>query len=135
MWAMMEKLRMFFINKLKTKKSGTRPAGGPKAVPAQYKKSAALGRTALGPASQASALSCDCGLNDGGGNRYKPIILPDFGLESPVSALNPCQRHDGACAKTRRTPCPSPDACTDTWPGRPLRARPWRCRLRRSGAC
>jgi hypothetical protein len=24
MWAMMEKLRMFFINKLKTKKSGTR---------------------------------------------------------------------------------------------------------------
>jgi hypothetical protein len=27
MWAMMEKLRMFFINKLKTKKSGTRPAG------------------------------------------------------------------------------------------------------------
>jgi hypothetical protein len=26
MWAMMEKLRMFFINKLKTKKSGTRPS-------------------------------------------------------------------------------------------------------------
>jgi hypothetical protein len=37
---------MFFINKLKTKKSGPRPAGGLEALPAQYKKSAALGRTA-----------------------------------------------------------------------------------------
>jgi hypothetical protein len=41
--AMMEKLRMFFINKLKTKKSGTRPGRRGSILPAQYEKSAASG--------------------------------------------------------------------------------------------
>jgi hypothetical protein len=54
MWAMMEKLRMFFINKLKTKKSGTRPGRQAWFLPAQYEKSAASGGREV---PRASALS------------------------------------------------------------------------------
>jgi hypothetical protein len=55
MWAMMEKLRMFFINKTQNQKErhAARPAQDMIATPAEYEKSAAAGPNRL----QASALS------------------------------------------------------------------------------
>jgi hypothetical protein len=88
MWAMMEKLRMFFINKLKTKKSGTRP-GRRKLHVGAIQKKRRIGADRSGRTSQASALSSD---RDGLGRigiAPKLSILPDFSLESPVSGGRP----------------------------------------------